>query len=129
MNMPADVRWSDSVYRAGLMCRECGDVEMHELRYAGRILATSTCLTCGALVRHDESDLRKAYLRDLESRLRTKPHRMVKRVARHPAEFISELPSAIIHKPARLLEEARPLITALAERARLTGRANQARGL
>jgi len=127
--MPADVRWSDSVYRAGLMCRVCRDVELHELRYAGRILAASTCLRCGAVVKHDEGDLRKAYLRDLESRLRTKPHRMVKRAVRHPAKFIGHLPSAIIHKPLSLLEEAKPLVGSLAERARLLGRANQARGL
>jgi hypothetical protein len=126
VNMPADARWSDSVYRAGLMCNECGDVEMHELRYVGRILARSTCLTCGAAMKHDEADLRTAYLRDLESRLRTKPHRMLKRAARHPAKFISQLPSAIIHKPARLLEEAKPLVGSLAERARLSNRTKQA---
>jgi hypothetical protein len=108
------------------MCNECGDVEMHELRYVGRILARSTCLACGAAVKHDEADLRTAYLRDLESRLRTKPHRMLKRVARHPAKFISQLPSAIIHKPARLFEEAKPLVDGLAERARLSNRTKQA---
>ena len=127
--MLADARWSDSVYRAGLMCQTCGDVELHELRYAGRILATVTCLTCRTTIKHDEADLRKAYLRDLESRLRTKPHRMVRRAMRHPARFISQLPSAISHKPLRLLEETRPLTGDLAERVRAAGRVNRARGV
>ena len=108
--MAVDARWADSVHRVGLMCRQCGDVQLHELRYAGRLLATSTCLTCGATVKHDDADLRRAYLRDLERRIRSKPGRMLRRAARHPAKFISQLPHAIMVKPAKMLEEAKPLL-------------------
>jgi hypothetical protein len=101
------------VYRAGLVCRQCGDLEPHELQYAGRLLASTKCLTCGAVVKHDESHLRRAYLSDLESRVRTKPGRMVKRAVQHPAKYMAHLPFAILTKPAKLLEEAKPLLGGL----------------
>lgn len=111
--MAADARWADSVYYADLVCRQCGENELHELRYAGRRLATSRCMNCGAVIKHDDADLRKAYLKDLEGRLRTKPSRMAKRAARHPAKFVTHLPNAILKKPARLIEEARSLMAGL----------------
>ena len=111
--MAADPRWADSTHHVDLVCRQCGQSELHELRYAGRLLASSTCLNCGAVIKHDESDLRRAYLKDLEGRLRTKPGRMAKRAVRHPAAFVTQLPYAILRKPARLLEEAKPVLAGL----------------
>lgn len=107
--MSVSAHWADSVHHIEFVCRDCGDVQLHELRYAGRLLASSECLNCGAIIRHEDTDLRRAYLRDLELRLRSKPKRMMKRVLRHPAKFMSELPYTILVKPAKLLEEARPL--------------------
>jgi hypothetical protein len=101
------------VFEADLACRECGDVEPHELQYAGRLLASTKCLTCGATIKHDDAALRRAYLRDLERRVRTKPARMAKRVVHHPAKYVTHLPYAILTKPARLLGEAKPLIDGL----------------
>lgn len=111
--MAANAHWADSVHRVGLACRQCGDVQMHELRYAGRLLASSRCLNCGAVVMHEEPDLCKAYLKDLEMRVRTKPRRMIKRAARHPATFVAHLPYAVLVKPVKMLEEAKPLFASL----------------
>lgn len=108
--MRVDPGWSDSVYQVALSCSRCGDKELHELRYAGRVLASSTCMTCGHVVRHDEGDLRKAYLRDLSQRVRSKPVRMVRRALHHPVRFLAGLPGSIAAKPARLAEEVKPLL-------------------
>lgn len=111
--MAVEARWADSVFRAGLVCRQCGDLQPHELQYAGRLLASTKCLNCGAVVKHDEAHLRRAYLSDLERRLRTKPARMAKRVAQHPAKYMAHLPYAILTKPVKLIEEAKPLLGGL----------------
>jgi len=99
-----------NVHRVVLQCTECHEVAVHELTYAGRILAQSRCTACGATVRHEESDLRAAYLRDLEHRLLSKPVRLVRRAAQHPVRFAFSLPGAVLRQPGKMLAELRTVL-------------------
>ena len=98
------------MHRVVLECCECRQVGVHELTYAGRILAVSRCTACGATVRHEEGDLRTAYLQDLEHRLLSKPARLVRRAARHPVRFAVSLPGAVLRQPGKLLAELRTVL-------------------
>lgn len=100
----------ENVHRVVLQCHECRQVAMHELTYAGRILATSRCTACGASVRHEEDDLRTAYLQDLEHRLLSKPARLVRRAAQHPVRFAVSLPAAVLRQPGKMLAELRTVL-------------------
>lgn len=100
----------ENVHRVELTCHSCHRLAEHELTYAGRILASSRCTACGHLVRHEEHDLRAAYLHDLEQRLLSKPGRMVRRALRHPMRFVASLPAAIVTKPAKMLAELRAVL-------------------
>jgi hypothetical protein len=100
----------DNTHRVELVCRSCHQVAVHELTYAGRILASSRCTACGHLVRHEEHDLRTAYVHDLEQRLLSKPGRMVRRAMRHPMRFAASLPGAVLSKPAKMLAELRTIL-------------------
>lgn len=100
----------ENVHRVVLQCQDCHQVSMHELAYAGRILATSRCIACGHTVRHEESDLRTAYLHDLEQRLLTKPVRLARRATRHPVRFAVSLPAAVLRQPGKLLAELRTVL-------------------
>jgi hypothetical protein len=100
----------ENVHRVVLQCSECHEVAMHELTYAGRILATSKCTACGSVVRHEESDLRAAYLQDLEHRLLSKPARLVRRAAQHPFRFAVSLPAAVLRQPGKMLAELRTVL-------------------
>jgi hypothetical protein len=100
----------ENVHRVVLQCTECHEVAVHELTYAGRLLAQSRCTACGATVRHEESDLREAYLRDLEHRLLSKPVRLARRAAQHPVRFAVSLPGAVLRQPGKLLAELRTVL-------------------
>jgi hypothetical protein len=101
---------TDNVHRVELTCHSCHQLVVHELTYAGRILASSRCTACGEVVRHEETDLRAAYLHDLEQRLRSKPARMVRRALRHPMRYARSLPAAIVTKPAKMIAELRTVL-------------------
>ena len=100
----------ENVHRVVLQCHECHEVAVHELTYAGRILAESRCTACAARVRHEESDLRTAYLHDLEQRLLSKPARLARRAAQHPVRFAVSLPGALIRQPGKMLAELRTVL-------------------
>jgi hypothetical protein len=100
----------DNAHRVELVCRNCNQLSVHELTYAGRLLASSRCTACGHVMRHEEHDLRAAYRHDLEQRLRSKPGRMVRRAVRHPMRFAASLPGAVLTKPAKMLAELRPIM-------------------
>lgn len=92
-------------YTGVLTCSTCGRDTVHHLHYAGRILAMTVCAECGSTVRREEHELRAAYARDLAQRLVTKPHRMWRRLCRHPLRFGAGLPGSMIAKPRRMYRE------------------------
>jgi tRNA(Ile2) C34 agmatinyltransferase TiaS len=100
----------DDIHRVELVCDSCRRLTVHELRYAGRILASTRCTACGYQMRHEEHDLRAAYMHDLEQRLLSKPGRMVRRAIRHPMRYAASLPAAVLSKPARMLAELRTIL-------------------
>ena len=100
----------DDIHRVELVCDSCRQRTVHELRYAGRLLASSRCTSCGYRMRHEEQDLRAAYVQDLEQRLLSKPGRMVRRAIRHPVRFAASLPGAVLTKPAKMLAELRTIL-------------------
>jgi hypothetical protein len=88
-----------------LTCSNCGRDGAHELQYAGRILVRSVCGSCGYAVQRADDDLWSEYLRDVEQRLASKPHRIWRRFRRHPVRFGRRLPASVLAKPLRMYEE------------------------
>jgi hypothetical protein len=99
----------DHVHTVLLACHECHGERLHEVTYAGRLLASTVCSNCGHTVAKDLPGLRRAYLADVEHRVRTKPRRMLRRVIRHPVAFALDLPGALLVKPAKMEAELRVL--------------------
>ena len=97
------------VTRATLACSSCGTEGEHELRYAGRLLQSTRCLSCGHEVRHEQHDLRVTYAHDLVHRVATKPRRLMRRARRQPATFWLALPGAVLRQPRKLAGELRTL--------------------
>lgn len=93
-----------------MACSHCGRQGAHELEYAGRLLASVRCRSCGYMVRHETHDLREAYVRDLEQRIASKPCRMWHRAIRDPLHYLLGLPGSFVAKPKRMLEEIKPLL-------------------
>lgn len=94
--------------RAMMNCAVCGRETEHEFVYLGRILAQTTCMSCGHIVRHEQRDLVPTYIRDLEHRIATKPFRMAKRV-RKDKSFLRGLPRAVLRQPRKFLDDFRML--------------------
>ncbi len=90
---------------AVLQCDTCGHEAEHELRYAGRVLVFTQCGDCGFAWHHLEPDLRDAYVRDLGSRVWSKPGRWLRRLRRHPVGTVLELPVALAAQPVKLVRE------------------------
>ena len=99
----------DNVYIVTLGCHQCHGEHLHEVTYAGRLLASTLCSNCGNTVAKDLPGLRRAYIADVEHRVRTKPRRMLRRVIRHPVSFALDLPGALLVKPAKMEAELRVL--------------------
>jgi hypothetical protein len=99
----------DHVHTVLLACHECSGEHLHEVTYAGRLLASTVCSNCGHTLAKDLPGLRRAYLADVEHRVRTKPRRMLRRVIRHPVAFALALPGALLVKPAKMEAELRVL--------------------
>jgi hypothetical protein len=99
-----------TTHRVELTCTACHRTTVHELHYAGRLLASTRCTNCGHEVRHAADDLRTAYLHDLEQRLLTKPIRLARRMARHPVRFLVHLPGAVLRQPVKLAAELREVL-------------------
>jgi hypothetical protein len=99
----------DNVHIVLLGCHSCQGEHLHEVTYAGRLLASTLCSNCGHRIAKDLAGLRRAYLADVEHRVRTKPRRMLRRVIRHPVAFALDLPGALLVKPAKMEAELRVL--------------------
>jgi hypothetical protein len=99
----------DNVHNALLVCRHCHGNHLHEVTYAGRLLASTVCANCGHTIAKSLPGLRRAYLGDIEHRVMTKPLRMLRRAVHHPLLFARGLPGAVLAKPARLEDELRVL--------------------
>jgi hypothetical protein len=99
----------EHVHLVMLRCGRCGGEHLHELTYAGRLLASSVCDNCGHVVARSLPDLRWAYVADVEHRVLTKPMRMMRRVVAHPLAFARDLPASVLAKPAKIKDEWRVL--------------------
>ena len=99
----------DHVHIVVLACHHCDGEHLHEVTYAGRLLASTVCSNCGHTIAKDLPELRRAYITDVEHRVRTKPRRMLRRVIRHPVAFALDLPGALLVKPAKMKAELRVL--------------------
>ena len=99
----------DNVHIVTLGCHHCHGAHLHEVTYAGRLLASTLCSNCGHQIAKDLAGLRRAYIADVEHRVRTKPRRMLRRVIRHPVAFALDLPGALLVKPAKMEAELRVL--------------------
>jgi hypothetical protein len=99
----------DHVHTVVLACHHCDGEHLHEVTYAGRLLASTVCSNCGHTIAKDLPELRRAYITDVEHRVRTKPRRMLRRVIRHPVAFALDLPGALLVKPAKMEAELRVL--------------------
>jgi hypothetical protein len=99
----------DHVHIVVLACHHCDGEHLHEVTYAGRLLAATVCSNCGHRIAKDLPELRRAYITDVEHRVLTKPRRMLRRVIRHPVAFALDLPGALLVKPAKLEAELRVL--------------------
>src|SRR4030095_17183931 len=99
----------DNVHIVTLGCHHCHGEHLHEVTYAGRLLASTVCSNCGHTIAKQLPELRRAYLADVEHRVWTKPRRMLRRVIRHPVSFALDLPGALLVQPAKREGEPRGL--------------------
>jgi hypothetical protein len=99
----------DHVHSVVLACHHCDGEHLHEVTYAGRLLASTVCSNCGHTIAKDLPGLRRAYIADVEHRVLTKPRRMLRRVMHQPLSFARGLPGAVLLKPAKMEAEWRVL--------------------
>ncbi len=90
---------------ADLLCERCERVTEHELHYAGRLLESVRCTTCGHHIAMTQRALVPAYLHDLEQRLASKPQRLYHRAVRDPRGFLTTLPRAVLRQPVKFARE------------------------
>jgi hypothetical protein len=98
-----------NIHRAVLTCGHCGADAVHEITYAGRLLAATRCTRCCHTIR---AAIARDYLRDLKHRIGTKPIRMLRRARRDPVRYACSLPRSVATKPIKLLEELRSVLDA-----------------
>ena len=94
-----------TIEHAQLYCETCEKVRDHELHYAGRLLESVRCPVCETQFELSQRALLPAYVRDLESRIVSKPRRMLNRAARDPLGFARQLPGAILRQPRKFARE------------------------
>jgi len=99
----------EHVHLVVLNCANCQGEQLHEVVYAGRLLAATVCSNCGHEIAKDLPTLRRAYVSDVEHRVLAKPMRMLRAAIGHPWSFARALPGAVITKPAKLEHELRVL--------------------
>lgn len=95
------------VERTELMCATCGQATEQEVTYAGRLMISVRCLTCGTEVHVHRDTLPDDYVADLRQRFASKPRRLAHRIRRHPLHFMVSLPRAVLRQPVKLLVEYR----------------------
>jgi len=106
---PASTPTSESAY---LQCESCAVFAIHTVSYAGRLLVSTRCTACGAVVAGDAAEARARYMRDLEHRLQSKPRRMLRRAVDDPKGFVATLPAKVAAQPGKLAREWRTLLSA-----------------
>ncbi len=97
------------IERTELMCSICGRATEQEIAYAGRLMVSARCLTCGNEIHVARESLPEEYKDDLLDRLRSKPHRLAHRLRKHPWRVLRSLPGAIVRQPYKLLTELRTI--------------------
>jgi predicted Zn finger-like uncharacterized protein len=98
-----------NVEHADLQCEVCNRVTEHELHYAGRLLESVRCTSCGHRFEVTPRALVPAYLQDLEQRVVSKPRRMIRRTRQDPVGYLRGIPRAVLRQPGKLLGELRSL--------------------
>ena len=98
---------SNEVMDVELHCAVCKLETVHHLRYAGRLLVSSTCSVCKTEVKHERNDLRIQYAKDLQHRVATKPWRLWKRFWRAPKAVFWSFPKAVFSQPLKFWREFR----------------------
>ncbi|MHB1614391.1 MAG: hypothetical protein ACYCXA_05745 [Actinomycetes bacterium] len=93
-----------------LTCSQCGEFTAHTVVYAGRLLVSSECSRCGYIIRRESHELRSDYVRDLEQRVASKPHRMWLRLVEHPIRYAARLPTSVLTKPIRMSDELKSFL-------------------
>jgi len=92
-----------------LECAHCNAETLHTLVYVGRLLASTTCNVCKTKVSHQADDLRVAYVKDLEHRIKTKPFRLWRRFWRNPTKTVTEFPGKALKQPGKFWSEFKKL--------------------
>jgi hypothetical protein len=90
---------------AALECPTCLNETVHEVRYVAGLLNQIRCVRCGQQWQMARHAVEEAYLRQLVSRLATKPIRMGLEAGRHPIDFAFSLPRRVVTKPWRIASE------------------------
>lgn len=98
---------NNEIIEATLDCAQCQQERIHELRYAGRLLVSTTCTVCKTKVKHEPNDLRIHYAKDLQHRIATKPWRLWKRFWRAPRAVFWSFPKKTISQPFKIWREFR----------------------
>ena len=86
-------------------CAHCKTETLHTLVYVGRLLASTTCTVCKTKVSHESDDLRIAYVKDLEHRIKTKPFRLWRRFKQNPTQTMAEFPGKALKQPRKFWSE------------------------
>ena len=86
-------------------CAHCKTETLHTLVYVGRLLASTTCTVCKTKVSHESVDLRIAYVKDLEHRIKTKPFRLWRRFKQNPTQTMAEFPGKALKQPRKFWSE------------------------
>jgi DNA-directed RNA polymerase subunit RPC12/RpoP len=89
--------------RAVFRCPSCGRDTEHELHYADRVLHEIRCLECSRQT-YSHHRVLWEYLKELPSRLATKPVRLWRELRGKPG-LLRTLPKRIASKPVRIVRE------------------------
>lgn len=101
---------------AYLRCAACGHLAIHTVQYAGRLIVSTACGSCSAVVSRAPAEAWAEYLRDLEHRLQSKPRRVLRRALNDPKGFLTTLPKKVALQPSKLAREWRALVAASRDR-------------
>ncbi|VBB08504.1 Hypothetical protein LUCI_3777 [Lucifera butyrica] len=94
----------------GLSCSKCLKEQIHTLVYDNDVLIRSECQNCGKEVFFYEGSLLAVYAKEVVCRILTKPIRMSREFRRDLGNAIATLPSRIVSKPGRIMEEVRQVV-------------------
>jgi hypothetical protein len=90
---------------AALECPTCSNETIHEIRYVAGLLNRIRCVRCGQHWQMARHAVEEAYLRQLVTRVASKPLRLGLEAGRHPIAFAFSLPRRVVTKPWRIASE------------------------